>query len=307
MGLSFALGAGALLSGAVGAYTALNAPEPPSLAPPPPPPNYYQYDENGNLLVVQEWDPERNAYVTKYDPEPDPSDKEAHDAWLERQKAREEEAKAKEELKARLLSNLNQTPEDRIKAYEEYAQTLSDTMHRDVDKQYNKAVRSTEESMAARGLFGSKAYVDTLSNLRDEKARTDADIANKAALAKEELAAQDKNYWASLLNQLEAGARADEVMRLEQAGNAYRNVQLANAAQMGAYNAANLNAMMDWQARMDRNTLLSNQLLDTSTGLAYLYGFRSTSPKSKTGSPGLGTSGLQYLYSRPQRRTTPFF
>ena len=62
------VGAGAAI------YSASNQPDAPQIPPPPPPAGSEQYDDEGNLLTRQVWRPDKNAYITEYDPEPEWSD-----------------------------------------------------------------------------------------------------------------------------------------------------------------------------------------------------------------------------------------
>lgn len=272
MGIETAIIAAAVIAGGSAIVSSAMAPSPPSIPPPPPPASYYSYDESGNPAGEQVWDAEKNAYV--YKPAP----------LTEEQKA--EKAK-RDELRSKMLTNLDQAPEDRVQAYDEYAKAFSDTMHKDVDQRYKDVVRSTDESMNARGMTGSRAYADTVSNLARDKQATDVDIAQRATLAKEDLAAQDRNYWLTVLNSLDSGARADTALAIEKSGLASNAAAQGTSGIMAAYGADSLNQMRKWEGQMQQNANLTNNLMDTSSGLAFLYGYDKRtnvlSPKKSTG------------------------
>lgn len=272
-GTALLAAAGATAAAGIGAavYSASQRPDIPE---PPPPTNYYSYDDEGNLETVQEWDPERNAYVTKVDPEPDKEKApEKWAEWNDRQEKKKKEKAARDSIRQQMLSNLDKTPEERMKAYEEYAQTFSDAMHRDVDRRYKETTSAKEEEMAARGLYGSRAYVDTMAELAREKTEADLDIAERATLAKEDLAARDRNYWMNMLNQVDSGRRADALTALKKTNTAMQGAQMGSAGIMGRYAADTSNRLNDWRIKTDNARQIGSDLSNTATGLAFLYGY----------------------------------
>jgi len=255
----------AVFSAGVAMYSAANQPKTPNIPPPPPPASYYYYDEEGYPAGEQVWDPEKNAYI--YKPPP----------LTEEQK---EEKKKRQEIRKQMLDNISQTPEDRVKAYEEYAKAFSDAMHKDVDQRYQDVVRSTDESMEARGMTGSKAYADTISQLAQDKQAADVDIANKAVLAKEQLAQADKDYWLRTIAELDAGRRTDYLMQLQQQQAAAQAAAQGTAGLLANYNADSMNQFRKWEAQMEKNRYMTNTMLDTASGLAFLYGYYNKPTKT---------------------------
>lgn len=337
-------------------YSAANAPGPPKIPPPPTAAGAVQYDENGNALVVQTWDPVGNTYVTRYDPfpVPDPPDPnfgytkptntqskkyverldaynkgvaEGRKAWEEKWKneyeankdnprwlatqnpayrekiksweGRQNEKARVEELKSQMLSNLNQTPEDRIKAYENYAKTYSETLHAETDKKFDETQRSVAESMAARGMTGSRADVDTTKEMVSDKAKADLDIAREAQLRKEDLANTDKQIWLNTYNALSSGARADAAQEYALAGEAATNASMANSAAQAAWqaNASDLNQR--WQAEREKQKAISDNLNGGLQGIAYLAGQYGAEPKTYMGT---GSKAFQ-TYTAPKLKT----
>jgi len=222
------------------------------------PADYYSYDSDGNLTGSQVWDASKNAYVY-------------HENLTEEQKA--EQAKIAS-LKKELLANLSQTPEDRIAAYEEYASTYSDAMHKDTDKQFSKLRTANEESLAAKGMLGSKAYADTMSDLNSEKVSMDEDIARQSTLAKEELANTDRTYWLNALTTLENSENADSAIAMQKSQMAAQVANQGTASLAASDQIKNSSRLATWQGKIDSLNNLSNNLTNTSAGLAYLYGYK---------------------------------
>jgi hypothetical protein len=262
-GIACAVIGAAIIGAGVAIYTTSNQPRIPA---PPPPASYYSYDDEGNPSGEQVWDASRNAYV--YKPAP----------LTEAQKA---EKAQRDELRANLLGNLANTPEDRIAAYEQYAQAFSDQMHTDVDKRYEKLKTSQEEALFAKGMGGSKAYADTMAELNSDKMAMDTDIAQKALLAKEELANVDRNYWLNTLSTLDQSKNADAALALNSQQAGLQSALAGSSTQAAQYQLNSSNKLRAWEAQVASNSELSKNISSTATGLAFLYGYKSpgsTSP-----------------------------
>jgi len=291
MGAAVMAGA-AVVSAGASAFGALRRPRQPNIPPPPPPASYFQHDEQGNLVSSQVWDPQRNAYVTRTHqrPEPLPGSPEYEEWRADREHQRQQreqlrkEAVIKNELRQKILGNLNQPPADRVRAYEEYGKTFADVMRRDVDDRYQRLVRTAEESLEARGMTGSRAAVDLMAEYMKEKTQADIDISQRAALAREELAARDRTYWANLLQQVESPSqrlermaeqdRAGTLLDLERARGASDIATRGTSALMARYAAEQQPQLMRWQAEMDRQGALTGAFGGLAGGLAQAYMFR---------------------------------
>lgn len=389
---TIATAAAAVVTAGVGIYSATTAPDPPNIPPPPPPPpppaSYQQYDEDGNIVSEQVWDPKKNAYITRVDPEPEkykggtmpdpdpgflynyagskpirrvpipdpyrdwhptfqrpnetdeqyqqryddyrngrvapqqpqqqPETDEQYQQRLDQWQAKRDQAtamwneqypatpteewtawrkrktertvaKAKEaegnkirmEIRSKMLANINQTPEDRVKAYDEYAKTFSDVMHTDVDKRYTERKGAIAEDMNARGLFGARAYVDSMTELNKDKSNIDTDIAQKAALAKEQLRQTDQNSYLRTLAQLDAGTKEDALIALERVNAASRVANAGTAAIMAGYNADSNNILKRWDIEAQNNRASTKYYGDTAAGLAYLYGITKNTGENR--------------------------
>lgn len=213
-----------------------------------------------------------------------------YDTWQAQQDQQAKDKATINKLRDQYLSNLSQTPEDRLKAYDDYAKAVSDTMHASVDPQFVQDNQQIQENMNARGMTGSRAYVDTMSQFEKDKLASDTNIANYAAQAKESLAQNDRNYWLNALDQIDSGQRADAALTTQQEGQAMQGAQMGTAALVGAY-GAQLNAN---NQRAQGYEALGNTAVNTATGLAYLYGYRN--PGSKLGGTGSG-GGSPTAYS----------
>lgn len=364
------------VSAGVGVMSAMNAPDAPSIPAPPPPASSYYTDSSG-VTTEQVWDPSRNAYVTKVDPEPQrqinvptppenygvgpkpiqgnglnmgslgtsgqikydadgnptnlytdqasyqkalsdwqakydqaKKDWEAKNpggenpdwtAWKQRQDQKAADNSIREKIKNQMLSNLSETPADRVAAYQQYADTMSAQMHRDVDQQYADTVRSTNESMAARGMTGSRASVDTAATLAKQKGYTDTDIAQKTGLAKESLKNQDIQNWQNILGNVEAGQKGDVLESMQAVQTAGQAAQQGTASQMAAYYANTNATMQNWQTRVNQNSAMTNAAANAAGGLgmAALYSGRSPITPGGSNNVANGFSNVQNNY-QPQ-------
>jgi len=137
--------------------------------------------------------------------------------------------------------------------------------------------------MAARGMLGSKAYVDTLAELRDEKGELDTDIALKADLAKEELGKADREFWLNTLGQIDAGQRADYLASLQESGLANQKATQATSGLAAMYNIGTNNQLNQWKTETEANRANTAMFTDTASGLAFLYGYNKGGGLAKTG------------------------
>lgn len=271
------LAGAAVVSAGVSAYTAFSGSPDMQYTTPA---SYYDYDEDGNLTGSQVWDSSSNAYVTRT-------------YSTAEQKAEKQKMTA---LRTKLLGYLNETPEDRQKAYTEYAESYSKALHSDADKQYDKLKSSTEESMAAKGMMGSKAYADMMSDLNEQQIGMNTDIATASELAKENLASQDKSYWLSALNALNNQKNADAAIGIQKAGIAANNTAQGTAA-LSANNALlNSSRYANWQNKINSLNNLSSSLGNTSSGLAFLYGYKGSGNPDNVGDNYLQTHASFYGY-----------
>jgi len=230
-----------------------------------PPANYYQYDSDGNLVMSQVWDEEKNAYISRAGPKTE---------------SEKEEEALRDEIRQRMLNNLNETPEDRVKAYEEYAQNLSDSLNKDVDKRYDETVSAAEENINARGMTGSKYQADLMSKYMGEKLDVEADIALQSQMAKETLKNVDTTNWMNLLGYLDAGGRADEALALEKAGQAGSQALAGTENLFKKYYLDTDSTLRKWEQDTERYGAMSNA--SSSLLQAYMYG-KYNNPKTTTG------------------------
>ncbi len=246
---------------------------------------------------LNQWQSKRDQATAMWHEQYPSTPTEEWTAWNKRKteravaKAKEAEGnKIRMEIRSKILANINQTPEDRVKAYDEYAKTFSDVMHTDVDKRYTDRKNAIAEDMNARGLFGARAYVDSMTELNKDKSNIDTDIAQKAALAKEQLRQTDQDSYLRTLAQLDAGTKEDALIALERVNAASRGANAGTAAIMAGYNADSNNILKRWDIEAQNNRVNTKYYGDTASGLAYLYGI--TKNTNKGGSPvGGGNQG----------------
>lgn len=267
-------GVAAVASAGMGIFNSFRGSKAPDMGPSPPPANYYTYDEDGNLAGSQEWDASRNGYV--YRPAP----------LTPEQKAEKEKRQG---LKTQMLSNLDKTPMDRVQAYTDYAQAISENLHRDVDYQFNKLNTAKNEEMSARGLYGSRAYVDTQAELARQKTLADTDIASKAELGKENLASNDRNFWLSTLGELDNNANASAAVAANNMRNVQGGAQMANQDLQAGYNDYSAPRFRAWEDQMALSKANTENMANTATGLAFLYGYMDRT--KRLNGPGFSGGG----------------
>lgn len=291
LGLGAALGlsstAGAVAGGLMGASLGSQiggglAAQSFSMPTPPSPANYYYYNDEGQVTQMMVYDKDSNTYIYKTAP------------LTEEQKR---EKQLRQQIRQNILEKLKATPAEDLQRYNEYAQKFADSLRQNVQEQYEKTKQSTEEEMFKRGMMGSKAYADIMSELAKQRGEAEQEIAQRATLAKEELAQKDREFWLQTLGQLDAGVKTDTLLELQKAKQAADVVQQANAALEGQYRAQMLNALQKMQQQNVWTNLFSN-LGNTAAGLMYLYGKAnagtlSSTPKLTLQSPKI--SGLNYL------------
>lgn len=234
---------------------------------------------------LADWKEKKKAY-DEYKP--------AHDKWAADKAKSEEDKKKLSDLRTKMLDNLNTTPEDRVKAYAEYQQKFADAAHRDIDPRFAKIERTADEQANATGMFGSRAYVDTKSELTNDKLRTDQDIASQAVLAGEQLASNDRSYYANMLNQIDNGARADTLAASQIAKNSSDVSNQQYAGLLANNQMQNNNIMSKWQTQQAQSASYVNAGSNLAGGLLYLYGNKS----------GGGKSASTYNASKPSGEFT---
>jgi len=231
---------------------------------PPPPPGYTSTDDEGNPSGSMVWNAGANRY--EYTAGKISAEDKVYYGKIN-------------ELRMGALGNLGKTPEDRVKAYDQYRQKISDLLHADTDVRYKEDVRASEEAMNARGMFGSRAYADSMGLLSREKRSQDLNIANTAYIGAEDLAQRDINNWTGQVGLYEGINQNRRNYGLAKEGMAQAGVGRSQAG-----GNANWNQQMQGAElyRYDQEKW-NKGLTDTAGGLAYLYGLK----KPGTTSPGI--------------------
>ena len=204
----------------------------------------------------------------------DPAYKDQLQGWHDNTIQMDKDNKVRGEIRTKMLSNLNQTPADRIKAYDNYEKTFSAAMHKNVDEQYAKIVDTTKQNLESTGMTGSRADVDKTAALAGEKLKTDVDIAQQAVMAKENLSNTDRQWWLSLLNYTDQNARADTLTELQKESAGAQAVNSGTANIMGTWAAQNNDITNRWIYDLKKNTAITEASagLAGSLGMAYAYG-----------------------------------
>lgn len=158
--------------------------------------------------------------------------------------------KAIEQKKTALLQRLYQTPEEYTKAAQTEADAWAKNAQDQLDPTYERNVNAMGNTMNTRGLLGSKAYADTLSQMNKDKLAADTSIANTATSMRQGLLAnkqaQDFNLY-NIYNQ--AGEQYDA--KSMQALNAAGSLSAAsNNFNQNAYNSEVSSKMQQYNAEM---------------------------------------------------------
>lgn len=195
-----------------------------------------------------------------------------HEQWQKDHAQRLADKETLARIKSDTLKNLDQTPEDRKAAYEKYAQDFAAAAHSTADPQFEKMSRNEEERANTTGMMGSRSYVDTKAELADVKTKQDTDISTQAAMAKEQLASNDRNYWMGLLDQIDSGQRADTLASIQRNKTAADMTNQNYAGTLGYYSTINNNRMAQWEAERQKSAAYSQAGSGMANGLLYLYG-----------------------------------
>jgi len=213
---------------------------------PPNPGNFYSYNADGTLQSEMIWD--GNGYSYR-----------AGALSPQEQNLRNNQYA----LVDQMIKNINLTPEQQLAQYADYTKAFSNALHLNVDRQFNKDVQANNENLAARGLFGSRAFVDTNSQINLNRQLSNADIANKAVLGGYDQVNKARSYWNSVLLGQEGQMNAQRQLDQNQQALAYNGTKLGLDATFGKYNA-------DVGLNNARKQNFQNKI-DTGVGIAALY------------------------------------
>lgn len=208
--------------------------------------------------TVQEWDAATNSYRT-------------YTRWVDEDKkaAYEKEQAATTALRTRLMEELEKNPAEWMEYANEYRDTYARAAHDVYDPYWSEQKQGLKESMAARGMTGSKADVDLTAKLTEQEAEQNRKIADDSVLQSENLLQNYRNYNLNLLSALDAGAASDELVATQRANNASQIASVGNAYNTGLNTYRYQTALADYTA----NQATTNTLNNTASGLAFLYGY----------------------------------
>jgi hypothetical protein len=234
----------------------MSKPKRPKVPPPPDPSGYIWYDDEGNLAGEMGFDKASNAYIYK-----------------PKQATPEELAQRKQlgDLRSQYYGYLEDTPAETIQRAEDYAKRYSESLHKDVDRRFEEAGRSVNEGMEARGMFGSRAYVDMLAELDRNKREADVGIANEAAMAKESLIQNDRAYWLNAINAIESGRGADHLRTLQDQEMGIRGAMAGTQPRMEAWRGNTEAALAKYNAQANMYGAQTGAV-GNAVGLAAMYG-----------------------------------
>ncbi|MBX2861175.1 MAG: hypothetical protein KTR14_08065 [Vampirovibrio sp.] len=207
----------------------------------PDPPNFFNF-EGDFLRSATEFDKGNNAFNTRSFNTPGESQ-------------RNEQLS---QLFSNSLNQLRQTPEQRTQQLEGFQDTVFNQLSRSLEDEFQRASRQSQENFNARGFLDSTGFEDFRTNNLDKlKQEGLTDAAERALLAREQLAAQDQNRLLQLLSAASGGLQNDlanqlgfaDFSRIGQAGGGQQlNANFQN--QLNATQAINnLRAQQAFQNR----------------------------------------------------------
>ncbi|HSW64238.1 MAG TPA: hypothetical protein VLH56_13165 [Dissulfurispiraceae bacterium] len=232
---------------------------------PPPPPSYisYSYDDDGNPIIDQQqiFDAATNTY--KYIPR-------------ELSAQEKDERKEISAMRSAALENFKNiaslTPEQQDAKYAEYSSAYKSAALREFNPIYEKTARDIDEQAAARGMMGSRAYVDTLAELNDSRTKREMEVAEDATLLGRNLYREDVDRAGNLYTGLKGLTRADDAYALQKQSAAAGIHSGYEAAQQARHNSA-LSAWATQQEIASRNASAKAGMLGSiGMGLGYLLG-----------------------------------
>jgi len=252
-------------------------------------PNMQPVEVGATADEIAAWEKKNNAY-NQYGLDLEEWKKKDAE-WSKNKAERDVEEGKLKDLRGKALDNLNTTSPERQAQIEQFGTAFADSMHRDIDPRFQKAGQATDEEMNARGLTGSRAYVDLKGELEKTRLASDTDIANQATMAKETLSAQDRQYWANLLNQIDSGQRSD-LLAAAQVNKTNADTTVNNyAGTLGYYSAGNNNRLAQWEAERQKSAAYTQAGTGMANGLLYLYGgMKGNGTPKTTGNTGTSFS-----------------
>lgn len=261
-----------------------SAPESPDLPAAPTIGNTYIYDEEGNL----------SGSIVR--------DSAGNSIYKPKQLTGEELANKREieTKKTSLLQRLYQTPAEYTTAAEEEAQAYATRTSNTQREQFTKDVNRIGEVSNVRGLLGSSAYRDIMSNREETQSKTEAEIAQNATSMRQSLIDAKKQQDYNLYN-IYAGASNDYTNKnmsyLNAASGLYgqtsATAQNAYNSQVNAINTQYQNQMSSWQA----NEPWRNYIIPTATAAGSIIGALSDRRLKKNITPlGPKINGVQLYF-----------
>ncbi len=288
------------------------APDKPAAPTAPDQTQYYAKDQDGNYILDKNgqatvdqatWNNAQAQYqieLKKYNEETLPQWEKDNATWVKAKSEYEADKALTDEILKNKKTSLNMSWEERVSHYNEYADDFVKQQHAILDPQFEKEKQTVAESMASRGMTGSRAEVDTNAELEKAKSKSDEEVSTNANMYKYALANQELQGDLSIYNAIKAGQGADTALALQKQTAGVQGAVLGTQASLASTTAANNASYQSWLSNYLVNQSRSKSLTDTASGLAYLYGYGKKagwwSPANSGGGSGvLSNSTSGYL------------
>ena len=227
------------------------------------------FDEAGYNAAKSKYDIDLNTYNTETLPQWEKDNVE----WETKKKEYDDDKALTNKILKEKKTNLAMTWDERIAHYNDAADSFVKQQHDIVDPQFAKESQQVSETMNARGMTGSRADVDTKLGIDEAQKKSDTEIANNATMYKYSLANQELSNDLNVYNSVKSGQGADAALALQKQGAGIQGAVLGSQTQIAGAAAANNSAYQSWLSNYMTNQSRSQALMNTSSGLAYLYGY----------------------------------
>lgn len=176
-------------------------------------------------------------------------------------------------LQSQTLQRISQTPEEYTKSAQEEADAYAASVMSGVNKQAELGQKGISESMAARGMSGSRAAADTAATLEGKRLETASQVGQHATAMRDDLINKRIAQDVGLYNLYKSSSDANWAKMMGLAQYAGGQTSAQRSLDLSAWNTASQNAMNKWQAEY-ANDPWNKYISPTLTSAAFIIGSR---------------------------------
>lgn len=174
-------------------------------------------------------------------------------------------------LQQQTLARLSKTPEEYTKSAQEAADAYSASVMSGVNRQAALGQKGISESMAARGMGGSRAAADTAATLEGKRLETAAQVGQQATSMRDQLVQNRISQDVGLYNLYKSSNDANWAKMMGMAQYAGGQNTAQRGLDLQQWGIASQNAMNKWQADQ-ANDPWNKYISPTLTSAAYVLG-----------------------------------